>query len=338
MAGTLKQVAREAGVSLATASRVLSGSTYPVSDALRERVRSVADALDYVPNAQARSLISGNLPSVGVLVGSVGDHYFDALVNGVRRGAGREDVVVTVVSTDRDPERELASFRQLQSHGAGAIIIAGSGLDDDAYTAGLEARIRSYAERGRVVLVGRHHVSDDIPADNVQADNVGAGRLLGAHLRALGHERIGVLAGSRVVTSTLDRIRGLAEGLGREPSAVVEVPQTRDGGYDGMAQLLARCPDLTAMAATADQMAIGCLSWCRDHGRRVPEDLSVVGCNDIWVSRDLVPGLTTVHIPLEEMGEEALRVALGGPDRESLSRTFDVELVVRGSSGRATAS
>lgn len=334
MGGNLKQVAREAGVSLATASRVLSGSSYPVSAELRERVLSVAEALDYVPNAQARALISGNARTVGVLVGQIGDHYFDALIDGIRRVAAEESCLVTTIGTERDTERELVSFRQLQSHGASIIIVAGSGMEDAEYRSGLEARIRSFATGGRVVLIGRHHLPDDIPAIRVEADNVDAGRALGAHLRALGHDRVGILTGLRNVTSTIDRVRGIAEGLRTEP-VLVEVPQTRDGGYIGTGTLLRTDPDLTAVAATADQMAIGALSYCRDHGIDVPTDMSVAGCNDIWVSRDLSPSLTSVHIPLEEMGAAALRLALSAQNGGQARQTFPVQLVTRESTARA---
>lgn len=333
MGGNLKQVARQAGVSLATASRVLSGSSYPVSAELRERVLSVADELDYVPNAQARALISGNARTVGVLVGQIGDHYFDALIGGIRRVAAEESCLVTTISTERDTERELVSFRQLQSHGASIIIVAGSGLQEEEYRTGLEARIRSFASSGRVVLLGRHDLPDDVPAIRVEADNRGAGLALGRHLRSLGHERVGVLTGLRGVTSTIDRVQGFVEGLGVEP-IVVEVAQTRDGGYLGMGTLLAAEPDLTAVAATADQMAIGALSYCRDHGISVPADMSIAGCNDIWVSRDLSPSLTTVHIPLEEMGAAALRLALAADNGGHVRQEFPVQLVIRESTAR----
>ncbi|TBT83021.1 LacI family transcriptional regulator [Propioniciclava sinopodophylli] len=332
MAGNLKQVARAARVSLATASRVLSGSTYPVSPELRERVLAVAAELDYVPNAQARALISGNARTVGMLVGEVGDPYFDAMIDGVHRVAAEEGCLVTIIGTYRDTEKELASFRQLQSHGASIIIVAGSGIEENEYRTGLETRIESFAGMGRVVVMGRHHLNPTLNVIRVEADNRGAGRLLGEHLRALGHTHVGVLSGRANVTSTIDRITGLTEGLGRRP-LVEEVPQTRDGGYAGAAALVRQDPDLTAIVGTADQMAVGALAYCKDHGISVPQDMSVAGCNDIWVSRDLTPSLTTVHFPLAEMGAAGLRLALATPVGGAGSQTFKVHLVARGSTG-----
>lgn len=328
----LKLVAKTAQVSVATASRVLSGSDYPVSDALRARVLAVADELDYIPNAQARSLIQGNGRTIGMLVGEVGDPYFDAMIHGTHREATDEKCLVTILSTGRHPTRELESFRLLQSHGAATIIVAGSGLEDADFQAALSARIRGF--RGTTVLIGRHEVDADVDAIRVEVDNVDAGRLLGEHLRELGHQRVGVLAGRAEVSSTGDRIKGVELGLGVAP-VVLEVEPTRDGGYDGAGQLLGEHPQLTAIIGTADQMAIGAMAWCADHGVSVPGELSVAGCNDIWVGRDLTPSLTTVHMPLTEMGSAAVRLALDldGSGRRSMS--FPVEMVVRGSTGPA---
>ena len=334
MGGTLKDVASTAGVSLATASRVLSGSNYPVSEALRERVLAVATTLDYVPNAQARALIQGNQRTVGMLVGEVGDPYFDAMINGAHRVATQEACLVTILSTGRDPGRELESFRLLQSHGASIVIVAGSGLDDPEYRESLAARIRSFA--GTTVLMGHHDLGGDAGAIRVAADNVEAGRLLGAHLAELGHRRVGVLSGLATVSSTGERIAGLSEGLGVGRGAellVHEVQPTRDGGYSGARELLGEHPELTALVGTADQMAIGALAHCVEAGIEVPRDLSVAGFNDIWVSRDIRPALTTVHMPLTEMGAAAVHLALDTDGSGATSMDFPVELVVRDSTG-----
>lgn len=333
MSRNLKTVAQRAGVSLATASRVLSGSSYPVSGELRDRVLSVAAELDYVPNAQARALITGNAGMIGVLVGEVGDPYFDAMVYGVQSVASQQSCLVTIVETARDPERELAGFRQLQSHGASIIMIAGSGLSHPEYRSGLEARIRSYVPDGQVILMGRHDIDRSLPVICVEADNIGAGRALGRHLQALGHREIGVLSGLSTVSSTVDRIKGITESSGVTP-VVTEVPQTRDGGYVGTGTLLSVNADITAVVATADQMAIGALAYCADHGLDVPTRLSIAGCNDIWVARDLVPALTTVHIPLEEMAAAAVRLALtSGEPAAVRHQAFPVQLVPRESTG-----
>src|SRR5699024_10923527 len=267
-------VAQRAGVSVPTASRVLSGSSYPVVEELRLRVQRVAEELDYVPNAQAQGLLRGHTGTIGVLVGDVGDPYFSEIVNGIHERATAENLLVTICHTERDPARELGYFRMLQSHRAHSVILAGSGLTDESYRAGSAARVRAFRPSGgRVVALGTP-VVDVARALVAHRDG---GRMPGPHLVQPGH---------------------------------------RDTA------LLARL---------------------RDHGRSVPGDISVAGFNDIDVSKDLSPALTTVRLPLREMGSSALDIALG-PDRGvgdgavsgahgTVERQLGVELVVRESTG-----
>ncbi|MGP9744099.1 LacI family DNA-binding transcriptional regulator [Brachybacterium sp. AOP29-B2-41] len=335
MAITLKDVAQRAGVSVPTASRVLSGSSYPVVEELRLRVRQAAEELDYVPNAQAQGLLRGNTGTIGVLVGDVGDPYFSEIVNGIHERATVENLLVTICHTERDPDRELGYFRMLQSHRAHSVILAGSGLNDESYRAGIDARVRSFrAAGGHVVAIGTPVVA----VDRVLVDNRDGGRMLGRHLIDLGHRDVALISGPATLVSTEERLGGLKEALDEAGARLIihHGPSTRDEGYRAAGELLARHPELTAITGTADQMAIGAMSQLRDQGRSVPEDISVAGFNDIAVSRDLSPSLTTVRLPLREMGSAALDIALS-VDREidahPVERQLGVELVVRGSTG-----
>lgn len=344
MAVTLKNVAQRAGVSVPTASRVLSGSSYPVIDELRARVQQAAEDLDYVPNAQAQGLLRGNTGTIGVLVGDVGDPYFSEIVNGIHDRATVENLLVTICHTERDPGRELGYFRMLQSHRAHSVILAGSGLNDESYRAGIAARVKSFrGAGGRVVAIG----TPVVDVDRVLVNNRDGGRMLGRHLVELGHRDIALVSGPATLVSTEERLGGLKEALDAAGGRLIvhHGPPTRDEGYHAAGQLLARHPELTAITGTADQMAIGALSHLRDHGRSVPGDISVAGFNDIDVSKDLSPSLTTVRLPLREMGSTALDIALGldlgagagegvvGGAQALVERQLGVELVVRESTG-----
>ncbi|SED93319.1 LacI family DNA-binding transcriptional regulator [Ruania alba] len=335
MAVNLRDVARHAGVSVPTASRVLSGSDYPVAEHLRVKVLAAADELDYVPNAQAQGLLSGNPGTVGVLVGTVDDPYFSEIVNGVQDVATERHLLVTICNTDRDVDRELDYFRLLQAHRTGIVVIAGSGLLDARYAEGMTARVRSFeGSGGRVVAIG-HPLID---VDRVLVDNVGGARQLGRHLVDLGHRDIGVLVGVAEVSSTVERLDGLrapVEGAGGRLHLRHGGP-TRDEGYQGAGELLEAHPEITALVGTADQMAIGAVSWLRDHGRRVPEEVAVAGFNDIAVSRDF--DLTSVRLPLRTMGAMALEVALSPAPDEPVVRELGAELVVRGTTVPRTAT
>ncbi|MDN5821748.1 MAG: LacI family transcriptional regulator [Brachybacterium sp.] len=339
MAVTLKVVAQRARVSVPTASRVLSGSAYPVVDELRERVLAAAKELDYVPNAQAQGLLRGNTGTVGVLVGDVGDPYFSEIVNGIHERATAQNLLVTICHTERDPERELGYFRMLQSHRAHSVIIAGSGLSDEEYRQGIATRVASFrAAGGHVVGIGTQVVE----MDRVLVDNVGGGRLLGRHLAGLGHREVALISGPEALISSRERFEGLKEAFDEVGARLIvhHGPPNRDEGYHAAGELLRDHPGITALIGTADQMAMGALAQLRDHGRSVPEDVSVAGFNDIAVARDLSPSLTTVRLPLREMGMGALDLALrpGAADDESgttIERRLGVELVVRQSTGPA---
>lgn len=331
----LKQIAEAAGVSLATASRVLSGSDYPVKDELRARVLQVAEDLDYVPNAKARSLLRGNSSMVGVIVGDVSDPYFSTMIGGIHAAATGTGYMVTIVNTHRDPAAELDAVRALHAHRVDVLIVAGSGLTDPEYQTGLRQRITSYARSGKgAVLVGRHDVPEDAPISRILIDSVAAGRQMGQHLHELGHRNVALLTGDSALFSTLDRTQGFREILG---DGLVEhhVTPTRDGGYSGALEVLERYPQVTAIAATADQMALGALVALRERGIDVPGQMSVAGFNDIDVSKDLVPSLTSMHLPLRLTGEKALELGLAALNGEVQRVHLEATLAARDSTGPA---
>src|SRR5699024_7153936 len=215
--------------------------------------------------------------------------------------------LVAICQTSRDVDQELAYFKMLQAHRAAVVILAGSGLDDPGYRERVAARAKSFtASGGRVVTIG----TPILNVDNVRVDNTAGAIDLAEHLVDLGHREIGVLAGPANVGSTTERLDGLfqvIEGAG----GVLRVRHgdpTRDDAYGGADAMLREYPEVTAVVGSADQMAIGVLAWLRDQGRRVPQDVSVAGFNDIDVARDLTPALTTVRLPLRTMGKAALTI------------------------------
>src|SRR5690625_2758182 len=191
MAVTLKDVAQRAGVSVPTASRVLSGSSYPVVEDLRARVRQAAEDLDYVPNAQAQGLLRGNTGTIGVLVGDVGDPYFSEIVNGIHDRATAEKLLVTICHTERDPDGALGYFRMLQSHRAHSVILAGSGLNDETYRAAIPPPVRSFRASDAPVLANG---TPPVDVDRVLAHNPDGGTMLAPHLVELGHRDIALIA------------------------------------------------------------------------------------------------------------------------------------------------
>ncbi|MGC5030837.1 LacI family DNA-binding transcriptional regulator [Micromonospora sp. DT229] len=332
---TLSDVARRAGVSPATASRVINGSSKPVTDELRERVLRAVAELQYVPNAHAQLLARSHRGAVGVIVHDVSDPYFSEITRGLQRVATDQGRLLMICNSYRDPDRELEYVELLRGQQVAAIILAGSGYHDPEFTTLLNGKLAAYeAGGGRVAVIGRHEHSGDA----VMPDNRAGARLLGQEICRLGHRHIGVVAGPRVLTTTTDRLTGLREALaehGRQlPEQLVRYADfDRDSGAEATAALLDAEPTLTAIAALNDSMAIGALSVLRSRSIAVPDQVSVFGFDDMPMARDVTPALTTIRLPLVEMGARAMALALDPGSAEPRVESLAAELVRRDSSG-----
>jgi LacI family transcriptional regulator len=333
---SLIDVARVAGVSPATASRVLSGSTHAVRGATRERVLAAAESLDFLPNALARGLLKSRVAVVGVIVHDISDPYFSEIVRGVEDAAQEHGYLVITCSSDRVPGKEESYVRLLRAMRAAALIFAGSGIRDAALEAALRRHVAAMERYGAAVV----HLSPNFrgqPA--VGFDNVGAMASLVGELVRLGHRRIGYLSGQDWLYISGERGRGYrralrSAGLPFDRRLVIDAPLSLAGGVDGVERLLAVEPRVTAIACANDLLAIGALGRLAELGVRVPDDVSVTGFDDIvWAGRTSPP-LSTVRLPMRELGaagfEHARQMLAGGRPRR---RVLDHQLVVRGSSG-----
>ncbi|CAN5507605.1 LacI family DNA-binding transcriptional regulator [soil metagenome] len=330
---TLLDVARQADVSLATASRALSGSRDRVSPALRDRVLAAAGRLNYVPNAQARALARASTSTVGLVVHDVSDPYFSEIARGVLRVATEHELLVLICNSFRDPERELEYIAALRGQRVAAIVLAGSGYTDAELERRIDGSLSAFEDAGgRATLVGRHRLS----VDAVLPDNVGGAAAMTETLLEQGHRRIGVLAGPRHLTTVADRLRGVemalrAAGVGLRPEALVVGDFTRDGGYSSTHRLVDQAPEVSVIFALNDAMAVGALAALRDRGVEVPGQVSVAGFDDIPATRDVFPTLSTVRLPMEEMGAVAMTLALRGRAKRARTRRMPSEVVLRAS-------
>jgi LacI family transcriptional regulator len=309
---TLADVARRAKVSPATASRVINGSAKHVAEDLRVRVLKAVEDLRYVPNAHAQSLARAQRSAVGVIVHDVSDPYFAEITRGLQRVAIENGRLLVICNSYRDPARELEYVEMLRANQVAAIVLAGSGYHDASFTRELNQKLRVYQQAGgRVAVIGRH----ELVGDSVVPANEEGAYLIGAHVFSLGHRHVAVVAGPKVLTTTTDRVAGLrraARQYGRTLPArrIVYTDFTRDGGADAVAELMSTEPGLTAIVALNDSLAVGALAALRERGIAVPEAVSVTGFDDMPIARDVTPALTTVRLPLVDMGERAMTLAL----------------------------
>lgn len=309
---TLDDVAQAAGVSLATASRVING-TARVRTELRDRVLAAADRLAYTPNAHAQALARASSQAVGVVCHDVADPYFAAIASGVMRAAAEHDLQVILSSTFRDPDREVGYVAMMRGQRVRAILLIGSGFEDRRWQQAMRRELELYvAAGGRVAAVSRHQ---GLRVDSVLPENRAGAAALGRSLLGLGHRDFAVLTGPATLTTVVDRLAGFREALAEAgvelaPDQVVAGAFTRDGGYQAASDLLDRGLRATCVFASTDVMAVGALAALRDRGLSVPDEVSLAGFDDIPIVRDLTPPLTTVALPLEELGHRAMAMAL----------------------------
>ncbi|GLY92064.1 LacI family DNA-binding transcriptional regulator [Actinoallomurus iriomotensis] len=328
---TLQDVARRAEVSLATASRVLNGTTQVRPD-LRERVLAAASELAYAPNAHAQALARASSQAIGLICHDVSDPYFAAIARGVTRTATEHGLLVMLASTFRDPTREVDYVAMLRAQRARAILLIGSGFEDRAWERSMSAELDPYVRAGgRVAVLSRHR---GLRVDTVQPENREGAAALARDLLALGHRDFAVLTGPRALTTVVDRLGGFRDALAEAgvplpDDQVVEGSFSRDGGFAAATELVRRGSRATCVFALTDVMAIGALSAFRHHGIDVPSQVSLAGFDDIPIVRDLVPSLTTVALPLEGMGERVMSLALRAPARRSRVERISGEVVLR---------
>jgi DNA-binding LacI/PurR family transcriptional regulator len=331
---TLDHVARAAGVSRATASRVVNGSP-KVSPDVRRSVERAIERLSYVPNRAARSLVTRRSDSIGVVITEptgrlFDDPFFPRLLRGISAElAGRGlQLVLLMPETPSDVtriERYLAA-----GHVDGALLVSLHGDDP------LPARLAAHGMP--IVVGGRPPRQAHVPY--VDVDNRQGARSAVDHLVALGRRTIATIAGPADMAPGVDRLIGYREGLAAngltaDPDLEAIADFSRDGGAAAMRILLARRPDLDAVFAASDLMAAGALGALRAANRRVPDDVAVVGYDDSPVATSTEPPLTSVRQPIEEMGREMARLVSRSSERDQRVTRHVIlatELVPRASS------
>ncbi|MEU4389639.1 LacI family DNA-binding transcriptional regulator [Kribbella sp. NPDC023855] len=330
---TLDDVARAAGVSQPTASRVLNGSSRKVAESYRERVLQAARELGYTPNLPAQAMARGTSRTIALVLSLISDPYFSAMAAEIMKQAEAIGLHVSIAVTERQADRELDLVRELRGQQPRAIILAGTGYVDPPSSDQLVEELQRYEETGgRVVLISR----SDLPFETVDFDNHEGSRQLARELAALGYRRCLVLGSGTPLLSMRQRVEGFVAGL---VESGVEDATTRvhnpDFSWVGAREFMlglsdAEVRELQLVFAVTDDMALGALAGLRERGLRIPQDIGVAGFDDISTLRDVVPKLTTVHVDLTAVAQEAVYRATT-TDAELTRRTVPAYPVIRAS-------
>jgi LacI family transcriptional regulator len=333
-AATIVDVARMAGVSQATASRALNGSDRKVKQENVSRVLEAARQLNYVPNASAQSTRRGDRSTIALIISEVTDPYFSWIAEGVIERAELEGMHVTVSVTRREASRELELIRLFRSQRSRAIIIAGSRRGSGAVASEIRHELEAYeADGGRAVDVSE----SGMPFDAVELGNRSGARALAQSLLGLGYLRFAVIAGPDERGAAEDRVIGFREGLAGAaielvPSVVLRGAFSWEGGHNVASEMSAAVLEQTeVLFAVNDMMALGALAALRSRGVAVPADIALAGYDDVAPLRDIVPALTSVRIPLKQVGAQAVELGLSERGARTAVRSVEPSVQLRAS-------
>jgi LacI family transcriptional regulator len=330
---TLRDVATAAGVHPATASRALNpGTRLLVSEETAQRVSAAAERLGYRPNPVARSLRTRRSHTIGVLIPDLNNPLFPPIIRGIEDRLAEQGYVALLGNTDADLGKERLVFEQMRARHVDGFVLA---------TATLNSPILAEAAEAELPVVLMNRTAEDYPFSSVSVDNEQGERAAVAHLTALGHTRIGHIAGPQDISTGAARLSGFLAGMHSHGLEVAGDQVVYSSSYsieEGVRcghELLAAHRDLTAIVAANDMLAVGCYGALDELGLGCPQDVSVMGFNDMPFMDRLRPPLSSVRFQHYQLGTEAARLLIerieageGGPVKILF---LAPELVARGS-------
>lgn len=293
---TMRDVAQQADVSVATVSHVINGTRF-VDPATEERVRSAIATLGYRPNSLARSLRRGKTHTIALLVPDNMNPFFADLARAVEAASFAEGYTVILCNADLSETREATYLDVLLSKQVDGLLLIATGTDPQ--------RLRHVLDQQLPVVI-LDHALGDVSTDQVLVDNECGGYLAGQALVRLGHRRIACIGGPRESLPSIDRLAGFRRALAEAgiglPSEAIHYGDFRyDGGAAAIQDLLRTYPGFTALFAANDLMAIGAMKALRQVGLRVPDDVSIIGYDNILLGAAMSPPLTTIAKPVDEL-------------------------------------
>jgi LacI family transcriptional regulator len=324
---TIEDVAREAGVSRQTVSRAINAKG-EISPETRDRVLQAVEALGYRPSSLARGLATRRSLNIGLVVPDITNPFFPEIARGVEDVGRAVGYSVFLCNTDENPEQETEVLISLASQPVDGIVLCGSRTSNEQ----LADFVDTYQP---LVLMNRQFEHPNVGL--VLVNNAKGIGLAVDHLVAHGHSCVGLLAGparspssEQRVVSYEDRIR--EHGLCSLGCRIVRGAPTLEGGYEAAEELFRAAPDVTGIVCYNDLVALGAVKWCRDQGRRVPDDCAIIGFDDIRLASLVHPALTSIRVDKYGLGRVAMERLLemfADPDTVCSPVVLDVELVVR---------
>lgn len=327
---TLKDIARLAGVSTSTVSHVINKSRF-VSDEIAERVNNAAQQLNYAPSALARSLKMNRTKTIGMLVTTSTNPFFGEVVKGVERSCYHQGYNLILCNTEGDNQRMKASINTLLQKRVDGLLLMCSTLEGE--------RLDVFDRYPDIPIVVMDWGPILFASDKIQDNSLQGGYMAAKHLIECGHKEIGCITGPLIRHQAQMRYEGykraLAEaGIAINPDWIVESDFECEGGYQAFEKLYQRGKLPSALFVSNDMMAMGVIQAASQRGLRVPDDLSLIGYDDVHIAKFMTPALTTIHQPKYRLGKAAvdtLLYRLENPDTTAQVVQLEPTLVVRNS-------
>ncbi|KOE81607.1 substrate-binding domain-containing protein [Vibrio aestuarianus] len=325
---TMKDIARLAGVSTSTVSHVINKSRF-VSEDIAERVNKAAQDLNYAPSALARSLKMNRTRTIGMLVTTSTNPFFGEVVKGVERSCYHKGYNLILCNTEGDNERMKASINTLLQKRVDGLLLMCSTLEGE--------RIEVFDRYPDIPVVVMDWGPMLFASDKIQDNSLSGGYIATNYLIECGHKEIGCITGPLIRHQAQMRYEGykravLEAGLEINPQWIVESDFECEGGYEAFNRMLEKGPLPSSIFVSNDMMAMGVLNAAHEKGIRIPEDVSIMGYDDIHIARFMSPALTTVHQPKYRLGKVAVETLLKKLEKETLEPQvvqLDPTLVVR---------
>ncbi|WP_277211780.1 LacI family DNA-binding transcriptional regulator [Isoptericola croceus] len=331
---TLRDVAREAGVGLATASRALDPDSRYVAKDVRARVLETAERLGYRPNTSARATTTGSTPTIAVLVSDIRDPYNAQLVHGAIQQARSSGLMVTISGTEHVIDDEVRVIRMLRSQRPRVMVLTGTRSGSASSRVALLRELELYEQDGgRIVVAG----DDELPFDTAAVPRREGARKLVATLAGMGYRSMALITPDVDSTGVREWETGVLEAAREhevrvDRASMVRVPMSRDGGYSAASGYLGSAQERAdVLLAATDAMALGAMSALRHAGVVVGQEVGVAGFDDVVDADDVTPGLTSVDLSLESIGRTAVDLALQEPDARRRLVVFEARVVLRDS-------
>ncbi|MFW6267000.1 MAG: LacI family DNA-binding transcriptional regulator [Halanaerobium sp.] len=332
---TIKDVAKLAECSPTTVSRVINNSDHPVSKDTAEKVKAAIEKLNFSPNRIAQGLKSDKSNIIGVIVHDICDSYFAEMVKGIEEFISGHEYIVNIYNTSRSVEKEVHAVNMLKANRADAIVLAGGALMDQEYEQKMYNLIEKLKAQGTILLGVTPHPFE---INNISLGNKKAAEMITEHLLENGHQKIAFIDGPENLYTSYLRREGLKKGLQKKGLTLKEDlifsgDFSFEGGRKAALKLLEKIDQVTAVLAANDATALGLIWELNNQGINVPEDISVVGIDDLPEAKYSYPPLTTISLPIHRLGTNIGKYLLENlkEKKNSEFERIDLKLIKRNS-------